>query len=237
MALILGAAVLVLLIWAAKSFAKADPKQAALLVRKLGGFATLLFAAFLLIRGEIGPAVTVGVLGLGLLGWVALWPAGFFGPRLQTAAGQASRVRTAFVEMELDHGSGRMRGRILAGPHQGASLDTLDVATLIGLLSAVDADSRDLLAAYLDRRQPGWREYAQGDAAAGRGGGRASARSGKMTEEEAYQILGLQPGASAQDVTRAHRSLIKKLHPDQGGSTYLAARVNEAKDVLLRRHR
>jgi hypothetical protein len=235
MALLLGVAVLVLLIWAAKSFAKADPKQAAILTRKLGGAAALLFAAFLLIRGEIGPAVTVGVLGLGLLGWVALWPVGLFGPRLQTAAGQTSRVRTAFVEMELDNGSGRMRGRILAGPHQGASLDAIDVATLIGFLGAVDADSRDLLAAYLDRRQPGWREYAQADAAAGRG--RASARSGKMTEEEAYQILGLQPGASAQDVTRAHRSLIKKLHPDQGGSTYLAARVNEAKDVLLRRHR
>jgi hypothetical protein len=237
MALLLGVAVLVLLIWAAKSFAKADPKQAALLVRKLGGYAALLFAAFLLIRGEIGPAATVGVLGLGLLGWVALWPAGPFGPRLRTATGQVSRVRTAFVEMELDQGSGQMRGRILAGPHQGASLDSLEVATLIGFLSAVDADSRDLLAAYLDRRQPGWRAYAQGDAAAGHGGGRSSARSGKMTEEEAYQILGLQPGASAQEITRAHRSLIKKLHPDQGGSTYLAARVNEAKDVLLRRHR
>jgi hypothetical protein len=235
MPLLLGIAVLVLAIWAAKSFAKADPKQAAILMRKLGGAGALLFAAFLLIRGEIGPAVTVGALGLGLLGWVALWPMNFLGPRLQTAGGQISRVRTAFVEMELDQGSGRMRGRILAGPHQGAALDALDVATLVGFLGGVDADSRDLLAAYLDRRQPGWREYAQADAAAGRG--RASARSGKMTEEEAYQILGLQPGASAQDVTRAHRSLIKKLHPDQGGSTYLAARVNDAKDVLLRRHR
>jgi hypothetical protein len=235
MALLLGVAVLVLLVWAVKSFAKADPKQAAKLTRSLGGALALIFAAFLLIRGEIGPAVTVGVLGLGLLGWVAFWPINLFGPRLQTAGGQVSRVRTAFLEMELEHATGQMRGRILAGPHQGASLDSLDVATLIGLLGVIDAGSRDLLAAYLDRRHPSWRENAQGDAGAGRG--RNSARSGKMTEEEAYQILGLQPGAGAQDVTRAHRSLIKKLHPDQGGSNYLAARVNEAKDVLLRRHR
>jgi len=234
MPVILGVAVLILLLWAANAFSKADPKQAARLLRTMGGAGALIFAAFLMFRGEIGVAVPVGLFGLGLLGWVSLWPA-TFGARTQKSTGQTSRVRTAFLEMELEHDSGTMRGRVLAGRRQGASLDALDQPTLLDLFGEIDSDSRDLLAAYLDRKAPGWREHAQGDAAAGSGKG--AARSGKMTEEEAYQILGIQSGASAQDITRAHRSLMKKLHPDQGGTTYLAARVNEAKDVLLRRHR
>ena len=79
----------------------------------------------------------------------------------------------------------------------------------------------------------GWREEARRNA----GANARPASAGKMTEEEAYQILGLQPGASLEEISRAHRSLIRKLHPDQGGTTYLAARINEAKDVLLRRRR
>jgi hypothetical protein len=234
MPFILGVAVLILLLWASKAFSKADPKQAARLVRTMGGAGALIFAVFLLFRGEIGVAIPVGAFGLGLLGWVTMWPASLAG-RTQKSTGQVSRVRTAFLEMELDHDSSAMRGRIIAGPHAGVALDALDPPTLIALLGEIDGDSRDLLAAYLDRREPSWREHAQGDA--GAGSGRRSAGSGKMTEEEAYQILGIQPGAGTDEISRAHRSLMKKLHPDQGGSTYLAARVNEAKEVLLRRHR
>src|SRR5262249_27948346 len=138
------------------------------------------------------------------------------------------------LEMELDHDSGAMQGRILAGPHEGAALATLDVATLTGFLPAIDEESRALLMAYLDRREPRWREHAQADAATGPS---RAGWGGQMTEEEACRGLGGQPGASAEDIGRAHRTLMKKLHPDQGGSTYLAARVNQAKDVLLRRHR
>ncbi len=232
--ILLGVVVLVLGLWAVNAFSKADPKQAARVLRAIGGGAALIFAGFLLLRGEIGVAVPVGLFGLGLLGWVSLWPA-TFGARTQKSTGQASQVRTASLEMELDHDSGAMHGRVLKGRLEGAALDSLDRATLVALLGEIDADSQNLLAAYLDRREPGWREHAQGDAAAG--GGPRPSSGGKMTEEEAYQILGIQPGASAEDISRAHRSLMKKLHPDQGGTTYLAARINEAKDVLIRRHR
>ena len=234
MPILLGAAVLILLLWAGSAFSKADPKQAARFVRYIGGGAALIASAFLLLKGAIGVAIPLGAVGLGLLGWLSLWPANLAG-RTRKSAGKVSRVRSAFLEMELDHDSGAMRGFVLAGRYEGKSLDAIASPTLTGLLGEIDDDSRQLLMAYLDRREPGWREHAQQNA--GPGSGRDATPSGKMTEQEAYQVLGLQPGAPEDEIGRAHRSLMKKLHPDQGGSTYLAARVNQAKDVLLRRHR
>jgi hypothetical protein len=231
--LIFSVLVLVLLLWALRAYSKADPKTVARALKLGGGIVCLAGAAFLMVRGQLGLALPLGTLGLGLLGWVQLWPAGF-GARTRKSSGQVSRVRSPFVEMELDHDTGEMRGQIIAGRQAGASLQALPVTTLIGILAEIDDESRALLMAYLDRREPRWREHAEADAAAGQGG---PPSGGKMTEQEAYQILGLQPGASAEEIGRAHRSLMKKLHPDQGGSTYLAARVNEAKEVLLRRHR
>jgi hypothetical protein len=224
--------VLVLVLWGLNAYSKADPKVLARVLRPAGGILALLGSGFLFFRGHPEVAVPLGLTGLGLLGWGPFASTGLF-QRTQKTAGQVSRVRSPFIEMELDHDSGAMRGTVLAGRHEGAALDTLDLTTLLGLLSEIDAESRSLLAAYLDRRDPTWREHAQGDGASGQG----SARRGKMTEEEAYQILGVKAGASAAEIGHAHRSLMKKLHPDQGGSTYLAAQINEAKEVLLRRHR
>ncbi|MEA2903158.1 MAG: hypothetical protein QOI12_545 [Alphaproteobacteria bacterium] len=231
--IIIGVVVLALVLLAMNAFANANPHKLAPVVKMVGGVGALGGAAFLMSRGQIGLAIPLGLTGLGLLGWLPLGAAGIF-QRTRKSPGQTSRVRSAFVEMELDHDTGAMRGRILAGPQEGADLDALAIAVLTGFLREIDEESRALLMAYLDRREPRWRDNVQGDAATGPS---RAWSSGKMTEEEAYQILGLHPGASAEDIGRAHRTLMKKLHPDQGGSTYLAARVNEAKDVLLRRHR
>jgi hypothetical protein len=230
--LFLGVLALVLALWALNIVSKVDPKVVARVTKAGGGLLALGFAIFFGLRGEIGIALPLGAFGLGLLGWLPFGVSGF-GARTQKSPGQASRVRSTFFEMELDHDSGAMRGRVLAGAHKGETLESLTVETLAAMLPDLDAESRALLIAYLDRREPGWSEDANGDAAAGR----SAASTGKLTEEEAYQILGVEPGANAEQITRAHRTLMKKLHPDQGGSTYLAARINEAKEVLFRRHR
>ena len=230
--ILIGVAVLVMLLWLLQRFAKADPHTLIRNLRTTGGIGALAGAVALGVTGRIGVALPLGFAGLALLG--LLPGAAQFAQRTRKSARQVSRVRSAFLEMELDHDSGALRGRILAGRHEGVPLDALDVSTLVGFLAEIDEESRALLATYLDRRQPGWREHAQADATAGQG---VPPRGGPMTQQDAYQVLGLEPGADAEEIGRAHRGLMKKLHPDQGGSTYLAARVNEAKDVLLRRHR
>ena len=145
--------------------------------------------------------------------------------------------------MELDHASGVMSGIVLAGPFEGAPLAQLDRDSLTSLYDfcvSADGEGARLLEAYFDRRFPGWRAAAQDQGHAGRGGPgagpRRGLRTGAMSEEEACQLLGLAKGASREEVARAHRSVMKTAHPDHGGSTDLAARVNEAKDVLMRRH-
>lgn len=143
-----------------------------------------------------------------------------------------STVRSAWLEMQLDHDTGDLEGTVLTGHYEGEQLSNLDDATLLELYNELksDAESLGLMEAYLDRRIPAWREYTQG----GSGSGESHAASpGPMSKQEAYQVLGLAEGASAAEIKAAHRRLMKAVHPDSGGSTFLAARINEAKDLLL----
>ena len=147
------------------------------------------------------------------------------------AGGQASRVRTRFLDMELNHDSGALSGRVLEGSFQGRALADLGLEQLLELLGecAADPQSAAVLEAYLDREHgPEWREAQPAGSRSP-----ASAPDGQMSKEEAYEILGLQPQATEQEILAAHRSLMQKLHPDRGGSTYLAAMINKAKALLL----
>jgi hypothetical protein len=150
-------------------------------------------------------------------------------------AGGRSHVRTAALEMELDHDTGSLEGMVLAGRLEGRELRALSLPELLVLREelAADSESLQLLETYLDGRFPVWREDAQANAGDGQG---AAPASGAVTEEEAYKILGLEPGASAADIRKAHRRLMQRLHPDLGGSSFLAARINAAKDILLSKH-
>ncbi len=237
--LVVVVSVLVILWYASNAFTKANPAKLARYLKPAGGVATLAAAAFLLLRGQMEAAVAVGGFGLYLLGLAN--PPGF--ARMFSKVGGApgadkvSRVRSAMIEMELHHDSGAMEGTILAGPLAGGRLADLTRPQCEEILQQClrdDPEGARLLEAYLDRRFPGWRPAGEGHADAG--GGRGQRLAGAMTEDEAYEILGLAKGASGEDIARAHRSLMKKLHPDHGGPTALAAKVNEAKAVLMRRH-
>jgi hypothetical protein len=231
--LMAGFAAVGLLWWLSGRFARANPAFLARSLRLAGGIGLLLLAGLLLLRGRLDIAILAGGVAFGLLGanpWT--WFKG--GAR---TPGSVSRVRSAMIEAELDHDTGRMGGTVLAGTFAGRSLDDLPEDDLLRVLDECarsDPDGVRLLQGYLDRRFPGWREHAQADAHAG---GRDRVEPAEMTEDEAYQILGLQPGADRDAIRRAHRTLMKKFHPDQGGTTYLAARINAAKDFLLNRHR
>ena len=148
--------------------------------------------------------------------------------------GQSSDVTTEHLRMSLDHDSGEMTGTVTEGPYAGRELDSLSLSELLDLLAgcAEDEDSVRVLEAYLDRvHGPQWRGDggAEGETRGGRAGGWGAA----MTFDEAWEILGLEPGADEQAIKEAHRRLMSKMHPDRGGSTYLAAKLNQAKDLLL----
>ena len=234
MNLIIGLILLFLLVQGIKRFARMDAATAARLVRHGGGVLGIIGALLLLLRGRIGLAAAVAGMMANFAGWRTTGggaPTGFRNVGVGARAGRSSTARSAMLEMRLDHDSGAMTGTILAGPQAGRAVETLSRPELMSFrqeLARDDPDGVSLLEAYLDRRFAGWREADEGQR-------QRRGSAGAMSRREALEVLGLAEGAGAADIIRAHRTLMKKFHPDHGGSTTLAARVNQAKDVLMQR--
>jgi hypothetical protein len=235
----LGIVLLSVLLLLIKSVVSVD---AALLARLLKVFAIGFVVAgvvYVIVAGRVGiigmvlpVAVPFVFLWLrhrrSLAGAGSRWDAGS-----RPSGGGRSDVETAFFAMTLDHASGRLDGWIKKSKFAGRRLSELARNELLELRRELgtDADSISVLEAFLDRTQgPEWRGPDFGHRERAEAG---SSTSGAMTREEAYEVLGLKPGAKEAEIREAHRRLMKKLHPDQGGSGYLAARVNRARDILL----
>jgi hypothetical protein len=225
--LLLGLVALLATLLVVRGLTIANPSALARGLRIAGGALALAGAGILLVRGLTGYAMSLAALGSWLL-WGGSAPWGLQGPA-NKSPGQTSRVVTEHLEVELDHDSGAIRGRVRKGFFAGRDLEGLTPAEMAHLWQDcrfADPQSAQILEAYLDRMHPTWREDMD------RGEGKPG-RDSAMTRAEALEILGLEPGAGPDDIRRAHRELMLKLHPDRGGSTFLAAKVNEAKEVLL----
>lgn len=245
--LILGIGLLAGLILASRWFATADPKTLATVAKWLLLGVIVVVAVFFVATGKLAyalwtlPALLPWLLRLRAWGRMAKnfrrmagaqgWGGG---------TGQRSELLTRFLEVSLDHDSGAMSGVVREGEFAGRALEDMTLVELLRFLAVCgseDEESVRVLEAYLDREHPDWRARA---GAAGAGQGERESRgksttSGQMGRAEALKVLGLEEGATDSQVKEAHHRLIASLHPDRGGSDYLAAKINEAKDVLLGR--
>ena len=222
-----------------------------LLVLALVAISTLLRRPGLL-RHPVVRSILIGAATLGLLYLSTRfhWSVWMFGlapllPRLWGAfrrakaargptPGSTSRVEADWLRMTIDHDTGKLDGEVLSGAFRGRTLDSLAPGDLLALLSECrrnDPEAARLLEAYLDRRLGG--DWRRGGPDEDRGADTHGGADAPMTTPQALLILGLEPGATREAIVDAHRRLIQKLHPDRGGSSYLAAQINRAKDVLL----
>lgn len=242
---ILGIGLLAGLILASRWFATADPKSVATVAKWLLLGVIVLVVGFFVVTGKLAYALWTMPALLPWLMRLRAWSRMAKNFRRMAGAGgvggtgQRSDLSTRFLDVSLDHDSGEMAGRVREGEFVGRELADLTLAELLRLLGvcgAEDEESARVLEAYLDREHPDWRARAGAGATGEREGSRSqSSASGDMDRDEAFKVLGLEPDASEAEIKAAHHRLIASLHPDRGGTDYLAAKINEAKDVLLGR--
>ena len=210
---------------------RVNPATLARFLRYAGIAAAVIVFLLLTFTGKIGLLFLVGP-PVAFLWW--RWRQARLAAEIGAAhSGRTSGIETGYLSVSLDHDTGTVDGRIKAGTFKDRCLADLARADLLELLDELrrsDSEGVAVLEAYLDRLHAGWRtsENASGEANA-----QTASRPGTMTREEALEVLGLAAGASVADIREAHHRLMMKVHPDHGGSSYLAARLNEARDRLL----
>jgi hypothetical protein len=240
---VLGFCLLIALLLVGRTLVNADPRNLAKIIRYGGAGLLGSVAAFFTLTGRLVLAWPFALMALAVLGVRGRspfagfgFPGGGFGRR--PSSGQHSEISTRCLRMTLDHDTGAMSGRVLDGPHRGSELAALSFHQLTEIyryLEQEDSEGATLLATYLAReRDEEWRAWQDGD---GPAGDPPPHPEGAMTTDEALKILGLELGATLAEVKSAHKRLMKKMHPDQGGSTYLASKINRAKEILLDRMR
>jgi len=236
--LLIGVAALVLILVLVRAFVSAEPKTLVTGVRYAGAILLGALALLLAFRGVMAPALLFGSMAWGLATGGRVWPGGWphysggYSPQSRPGSGDSSGVRTPWLEIELDHDTGEMRGTVLKGAHTGKSLASLPRAALLAFYleaGTADAETARLLEAYMDRTLGAdWRSDAEAQRS-------ATHSRAAMSRAEALKVLGLAEGATEDEIRSAHRRLMMQNHPDRGGSDYIAAKINEAKDVLLGR--
>lgn len=152
---------------------------------------------------------------------------------------QHSTVTTLFLKMTLSHETGEIDGNVLKGALSGKKLSELDedqLRQLLGEVSSEDEDGLTLLNTYLQQRfgEDAEQRFQQQDRNHNQSNRQRSDPS-QMSTAEAREILGVSADATKAEISRAYKKLMQKLHPDRGGNAYLAAKVNCAKDTLLKK--
>jgi hypothetical protein len=227
--LVLGVAVAIGLILILRGVRGAAAGQAMRWFWQAVAVVSILVGGYFLVTGRPHYAIVpaLGVL-VGLLGWLI---DATLGPRKP----HTSRVNTRFLKLTLDHKSGQVTGDIVDGPFTGRRIESLRVDELVDLFvfyKREDEQSARLIEAYLDRTSPTWRAR-YGPDGAPKTDSYSARPGGPMSKSEALRLLGLQLGATPEEVRAAHRRKLQEHHPDRGGDPDTAAKINQARDVLL----
>ncbi|MCW5698742.1 MAG: J domain-containing protein [Rhodospirillales bacterium] len=240
--LLLGIALLGGIVLFLKWFSEAETKSLVRSLKWIGIAGLVVLILFLALTGRLGWALGAAMVLLPMA--LRLYRAQRTVKNFARAAGfgrggQSTNIETRFLRMSLNHDTGVMDGEVLEGAFAGRRLSDLSLGQILQVLamcSGTDAESMRVLEAYLDRSHPTWRDeeavrnedtYNDNEA--------SNEDSAEMSREQAYDILGLEKGASDADIKAAYQRLIAALHPDRGGSNYLAAKINQARQVLLGR--